>query len=122
MGPPGDDDDFRHFPPFSPDSDIPPPPPQSGPDGSVQMQQAGQLLHQYSNPDLPLGMFPQAVEPLHQTHDAQQSLNPYQETLLWPGHSLSDPAQPVPPPLDPNQETLLWPGPHQAKHQHCCGQ
>eukprot|EP00971_Amphidinium_carterae_P004255 84948-Amphidinium_carterae.1 len=37
MGPPGDDDDFRHFPPFSPDSDIPPP--QSGPDGSVQMQQ-----------------------------------------------------------------------------------
>eukprot|EP00971_Amphidinium_carterae_P039059 767769-Amphidinium_carterae.1 len=62
MGPPGDDDDFRHFPPFSPDSDIPPP--QSGPDGSVQMQQGGQLLHQYSNPDLPLGMFPQAVEPM----------------------------------------------------------
>eukprot|EP00971_Amphidinium_carterae_P058313 1153586-Amphidinium_carterae.1 len=55
-------------------------------------------------------MFPQAIEPLHQTHDVQQSLNPYRETLLWPGHSLSDPPQPVPPPLDPNQETLLWPG------------
>eukprot|EP00971_Amphidinium_carterae_P010769 212769-Amphidinium_carterae.1 len=74
------------------------------------MQQGGQLLHQYSNPDLPLGMFPQAVEPTTQTHDFAQTLNPYQETLLWPGHSLSDPPQPVPPPLDPEQETLLYPG------------
>eukprot|EP00971_Amphidinium_carterae_P322207 6404314-Amphidinium_carterae.1 len=74
------------------------------------MQQGGQLLHQYSNPDLPLGMFPQAIEPLTQAHDLQQSLNPYQETLLWPGHSLSDPLPQPPQPLDPNQETLLWPG------------
>eukprot|EP00971_Amphidinium_carterae_P350280 6491467-Amphidinium_carterae.1 len=58
------------------------------------MQQGGQLLHQYANPKLPLGMFPQAIEPITQAQDFQQSLNPYQETLLWPGHSLSDPPQP----------------------------
>eukprot|EP00971_Amphidinium_carterae_P165252 3275700-Amphidinium_carterae.1 len=84
--------------------------PHPGPDGSVQMQQGRQLLHQYTNPDLPLGMFPQAVEPITQTQKFQQSLDPYQETMLWPGHSPSHPAQPVPPPLDPYQETLLWPG------------
>eukprot|EP00971_Amphidinium_carterae_P111533 2208814-Amphidinium_carterae.1 len=43
-----------------------------------------------------------------------QTLNPYQETLMWPGHSLSEPL-PQPhlyqaPTSDPNQDTLLWPG------------
>eukprot|EP00971_Amphidinium_carterae_P104861 2076701-Amphidinium_carterae.1 len=78
------------------------------------MQQGGQLLHQYSNPDLPLGMFPQAVEPMVNAQEFGQTLNPYQETLMWPGHSLSEPL-PQPhlyqaPSSDPNQDTLLWPG------------
>eukprot|EP00971_Amphidinium_carterae_P330082 6462933-Amphidinium_carterae.2 len=83
----------------------------SGLDGFVQFQQGaqllGQLLPQYSNPDLPLGMFPQAIE---QRIDQMQANN---ESLLWHG-----PAPPYPiitPPtheevITPNQETLLWPG------------
>eukprot|EP00971_Amphidinium_carterae_P324741 6454044-Amphidinium_carterae.2 len=110
MGPPGDDDDDFHHPPpapFSPDSDVNPAA-GSGLDGPVQLQQGGQLLPQYSNPDLPLGMFPQAIE---QHIDQIQANN---ESLYWHGPA---PPYPIIPPvvteemINPNQETLVWPGP-----------
>eukprot|EP00971_Amphidinium_carterae_P350322 6491488-Amphidinium_carterae.1 len=95
MGPPGDDDDddFHHPPPpapFSPDSDMYLAE-GSSLDGPVQFQQGGQLLPQYSNPDLPLGMFPQATEAIHNVSQQLDQMQANNENMLWHG-----PAPPFP--------------------------
>eukprot|EP00971_Amphidinium_carterae_P069492 1375003-Amphidinium_carterae.1 len=112
MGPPRDDDDFHYPPPpapFSPDSDMHPAE-GSGLDGPVQFQQGGQLLPQYSNPDLPLGMFPQAIEATHNFSQQLDQMQANNENMLW--HGPAPPYEVITPPtpeemMHPNQEQVI---------------